>query len=496
MQAMGCSDAVTALKVTLQNLTNAGNDAYVLYVDIVKAFDSVNRELLWKILEKYGIPECLTATIKKMYDHILITARVGEAKTQFESTSGVKQGDNLAPVLFLFVVQAVMDTMEKNWPVKQPELFRCPSQFDPKERKLKRKGSLTRRMTKDLIPLHHSKSLYADDGAFIFLSKEDLIEGTKFIRDSFSSFGLKVHLGTRATGQGNKDEKSKTEAMYFPRHSKRKDTTPQELLTGSFDVGDGRFVSFSCKFKYLGSFITPDLDDTFDVESRITSATGAFKKLHSILSDKTIDLSTRRALYLAMPINILLSGCESWALSAKHFDKLEKFHNKCVRKMRKISMWHVQKYRIKNAESLRRVKMQPMKKIIRVRQLRFLQKVSNKPQRSLTVQIMSSQAARVEGEPFPRGRMLSTRRSYVDALADAGLIKSGAEGNGGELEEWMPKLCKRTAAETIEKNIGLPEGFFHKGRKKRKTDRTNAKQSHRVPKLMPYSDPSLDRFTT
>jgi hypothetical protein len=29
--------------------------------------------------------------------------------------SGVKQGDNLTPVLFLFVVQATIETMHTNW---------------------------------------------------------------------------------------------------------------------------------------------------------------------------------------------------------------------------------------------------------------------------------------------------------------------------------------------------------------------------------------------
>ncbi len=52
--------------MTLQDLRAAHQDTLVLFVDIVKAFDSVNREMLWKILEKYGIPEKTIATIKKI----------------------------------------------------------------------------------------------------------------------------------------------------------------------------------------------------------------------------------------------------------------------------------------------------------------------------------------------------------------------------------------------------------------------------------------------
>jgi hypothetical protein len=43
-----------------------------------------------------------------------INLRVGEKLEQFLSTSGVKQGDNLAPVLFIFVIHAVSNTLDKN----------------------------------------------------------------------------------------------------------------------------------------------------------------------------------------------------------------------------------------------------------------------------------------------------------------------------------------------------------------------------------------------
>ena len=102
--------------MTLQHLRAANHDSFVLFVDIVKAFDSVNREMLWKILEKYGIPEKVIATIKKMYTDINIKLSIEDAELIFKSISGVKQGNNLEPVLFLFVVQAAIETMHKNGP--------------------------------------------------------------------------------------------------------------------------------------------------------------------------------------------------------------------------------------------------------------------------------------------------------------------------------------------------------------------------------------------
>ena len=50
-----------------------------------------------------------------MYTDITIKLGIEKAEAFFISTSGVKQGDNLAPILFLFAIQAMIDTMHHNW---------------------------------------------------------------------------------------------------------------------------------------------------------------------------------------------------------------------------------------------------------------------------------------------------------------------------------------------------------------------------------------------
>jgi hypothetical protein len=39
----------------------------VLFVDLVKAYDTVNRKLLWKILEKFGILPQMIKALQKLY---------------------------------------------------------------------------------------------------------------------------------------------------------------------------------------------------------------------------------------------------------------------------------------------------------------------------------------------------------------------------------------------------------------------------------------------
>jgi hypothetical protein len=64
-------------------------------------------------------------------------------------------------------------------------------------------------------PLHHNATSYADDSAFIFLSKANLITRITFVQNNFAQFGLVVHLGCTNTTNLS----SKTEAIYFPAHS-------------------------------------------------------------------------------------------------------------------------------------------------------------------------------------------------------------------------------------------------------------------------------------
>jgi len=83
------------------------------------------------------------------------------------STSGVKQEDNLAHILLLFAIQATIDTMNNNW----SSLFATPAttfRMVPKCRKTG--GHLNKRSSsKWSTPLDHKDIFYEDDSAWIYL---------------------------------------------------------------------------------------------------------------------------------------------------------------------------------------------------------------------------------------------------------------------------------------------------------------------------------------
>jgi hypothetical protein len=102
--------------------------------------------------------------------------------------------------------------------------------------------------------------------------------------------------------------------------------------TADYDVGDnGNFISFCDSFRYLGPQITPDLEESFDIDSRVRAAVRSFMSLKDIFFNKKIHMRTRKQLYVQTPMNLGQWKCDSWAMKATHIAKLTRFHHKCAR---------------------------------------------------------------------------------------------------------------------------------------------------------------------
>ncbi|VDL89030.1 unnamed protein product [Schistocephalus solidus] len=91
---------------------------YTTFVDLTKAFDTVNRDGLWKFLQKFGCPERFTHMVSQLHDWM--TARVTGNGTVSEAsavTNGVKQGCIMAPTLFSLMFSAMLMDAHRD---KQP----------------------------------------------------------------------------------------------------------------------------------------------------------------------------------------------------------------------------------------------------------------------------------------------------------------------------------------------------------------------------------------
>jgi hypothetical protein len=86
---------------------------YVCFVDFVKAFDKVHREILWQRLASLGLTGPLLTAIKAMYSDVRLRVKLnGKLGEVFDSLLGVKQGDPLSPVLFGAFIEVMPEFIE------------------------------------------------------------------------------------------------------------------------------------------------------------------------------------------------------------------------------------------------------------------------------------------------------------------------------------------------------------------------------------------------
>jgi hypothetical protein len=74
----GCIEAIHCLRSALGLRRIHGMETFVLFVDLVKAFDTINHTILFRILRKYGIPEHLINMIERMYKECKVQVKVGK----------------------------------------------------------------------------------------------------------------------------------------------------------------------------------------------------------------------------------------------------------------------------------------------------------------------------------------------------------------------------------------------------------------------------------
>jgi len=77
-------------------------ELYAIFVDLTKAFDSVDRSALWEVLLKIGCPTDFVNIICSFHDGMRAAViENGEISLDFDVTNGTKQGCVLAPLLFI-----------------------------------------------------------------------------------------------------------------------------------------------------------------------------------------------------------------------------------------------------------------------------------------------------------------------------------------------------------------------------------------------------------
>eukprot|EP00921_Rhytidocystis_pertsovi_P026473 GHVQ01042707.1.p1 GENE.GHVQ01042707.1~~GHVQ01042707.1.p1 ORF type:complete len:357 (+),score=36.41 GHVQ01042707.1:540-1610(+) len=110
-------DMIFVLRQLLEKSREKQQPLYVVFVDLIKAFDTVKRQALWKLLRKLGVPPKVVNLITQLHTNNQVEVRVGQHTSDtFEVSTGVRQGCMLAATLFIVYLDAAFREKEPNPP--------------------------------------------------------------------------------------------------------------------------------------------------------------------------------------------------------------------------------------------------------------------------------------------------------------------------------------------------------------------------------------------
>ena len=99
------ADALSELIDTLNDNLNKGNISLGVFIDLKKAFDTVDHQILLEKLTNCGIQGRVIAWIKKYLENRSQYVQIESSRSTLETvTVGVPQGSNLGPLLYLVYV--------------------------------------------------------------------------------------------------------------------------------------------------------------------------------------------------------------------------------------------------------------------------------------------------------------------------------------------------------------------------------------------------------
>ena len=105
----GTTEQIFILRNIIEQANEWQASLYINFIDFEKAFDSIHRESLWLIMQKYGIPDKIVRMVKVFYeDFNRAVEDQAEACEWFNIKTDIKQGCNMSGFLLLIGMDWIM----------------------------------------------------------------------------------------------------------------------------------------------------------------------------------------------------------------------------------------------------------------------------------------------------------------------------------------------------------------------------------------------------
>src|SRR5574341_1529634 len=250
----GTRDQIANIVWIMEKAREFQKNIYFCFIDYAKAFDCVDHNKLWKILQEMGIPDHLICLLRNLYAGQEATVRTGHGTTDwFQIGNGVRQGCILSPCLFNPMAEYIMQN----------------AGLDEAQAGIK----ISRRNINNLR--------YSDDTTLMEESEEELKSLLMKVKEESEKVGLKLNI-------------QKTKIMA------------SDPIT-SWEI-DAETVETVSDFIFLGSKITADGDCSQEIKRRLLLGRKVMTNLDSIFKTRDITLPTKVCLVKAMVFPVVKIG--------------------------------------------------------------------------------------------------------------------------------------------------------------------------------------------
>ena len=105
----GTRDRIAKICWIIEKAREFQRNIYFCFIDYTKAFDCVDHNKLWEVLQEMGIPDHLICLLRNLYAGQEATIRTGHGTTDWSQIGrGVCQGCILSPCLFNLYAEYIM----------------------------------------------------------------------------------------------------------------------------------------------------------------------------------------------------------------------------------------------------------------------------------------------------------------------------------------------------------------------------------------------------
>ena len=360
---------------------------FLCFIDLQKAYDSVDRTLLWQVLACFGTPPQMIEVIRQFHDGMRACVRSDDGRCWewFEVAQGLCQGCVLSPLLlnvfFAAILFVVLERFSKDAGILAYliHLQEQPSKVGPET-------------ALECVRRAIWGMLYADAACIVSRSPRGLGRMMTVFVEVFGKFGLTI-------------SESKTKAMCMP--------IPRAPATKIVFNATGQQYRQTTSFTYLGGTVTETSNLSDEIDRWIRAGWMGFMRYKREMygRPKASLLPLKSRMVRSEVVEALLYGCATWTPLTGHYAKLRTTHYRML--LRILGAWckSPNKRILSYNDALQRTECESVETTVRTRRLLWAGALLRMGDNMLPKRVMSGELENA-GKREPGGRRKSGRTAW------------------------------------------------------------------------------------